>query len=264
MRKETALINFETTISMNNPDIGSPSSRKSIHSARKRSSTTQSAWALASERFTPPPPIKLPLTSKGPFTCPNEGKRRRSTISHERRSVPKRKMSDETYLRGHRTPKSDNVNGPYFHDERDDINMRSVRLFDTLSPFQKVDDSRRERTEGAIPNFIDTSKLRSNEHDAYFKDKIVTSPTKKRNSTQTYIDHSLFQLKNEVSDLVKEVKSKNDQIDKLTADGEKQRQRLSVERNLRIQAELKEVTASHAAYAKASEEARRMAVEQVN
>ena len=260
---------------MSNPDISSPSSRKSINSARKRylrpSSTTQSAWALASERFTPPPPIKVPLTPKGPFTCPNGGKRRKTNISHEQRSVPKRKMSgqpDETYLRGHSAPKSEKVNGPFFNDERDDNNMNSIRLFDSLSPFRKVDDSPRDRIERAIPNFIDTSQLFSSEHEAeaYFKDKIVTSPAKKNcgNATQKYIEHSLFKLENDVIELAKEVKSKNEQIDKLTDDSKKQRQKLSIERNLRIQAELKEVTASHAAYAKASEEARRMAVEQVN
>ena len=54
------------------------------------------------------------------------------------------------------------------------------------------------------------------------------------------MEDSFYRLENEVlSQLSKEVKSKNDQIDKLAEDTKKQRRKLvSIERNLRVQVEL--------------------------
>ena len=268
---------------MSKPEmISSPSSFKSSSSAsaRKRvlrpSSTTKSAWALASERFTPPPPIKISMTpsrfksprhsvaspSKGPFTCPNNGGKRRKTENFPvRKPVPKRKLSvqtEEEYLSGYRnlaSHKTNKVVVDLFVDERDDT--LGINPSPPSSPFRIMDKNKRETSEHEKANVGEYSRL--------FKKKDF-DPNDKSGEIplQKHIEDSLYRLENEVSQLSKEVKSKNDQIDKLAEDTKKHQRKLSIERNLRVQAELKEIGASHAAYAKASEEARNMAVEQVS
>jgi hypothetical protein len=177
-------------------------------------------------------------------------------------------QTDEEYLDGYRSMALHKTEGkPVDKDERDDTNnMTGIKLFhSSSSPFRRMDGSKRETSERDEVNAGNESTFLNNERDEFPKDD-DTSPTNKsrENPLQKHIEHSLYRLENEVRELSTEVKSKNDQIDRLAKDTQKQKRRLSIERNLRIQAELKEITASHAAYAKASEEARKMAVEQVS